>query len=144
MEAAAPCDTSDHVLIVDDDPAIGALIAEVLGRAGCETMIASSCDEALATARQWRVDLVISDVVLGVGGDGIDCVERVKTLQPRAETLFMSGYARPRAPSGGDSLLAKPFGVDDLLVRVQSLLLERRQASVRQVPAPTVGLRYSM
>lgn len=73
-----------------------------------------------------------------------DCVERVKTLQPRAETLFISGYARPRAPSGGDSVLAKPFEVDDLLVRVQSLLLERRQASVRPVPTPTVGLRYSM
>ena len=125
MEAAAACDTSDHVLIVDDDPAIGALIAGVLGRAGCETMIASSCDEAFATATQWRVDLVISDVVLGVGGDGLDCVERVKMLQPCAETLFMSGYARPRLPSGGDSLLAKPFEVDELLSRVQSLLGSR-------------------
>jgi two-component system NtrC family sensor kinase len=110
------------VLIVEDDPVIGDLVAEIVARAGCVTTVARSYREALAAAARGRIDLVISDMVLGGDGDGHDVVEAVRALCPEVQVLFISGYARGRFSFEEDPVLAKPFTPDELLSRIRSLL----------------------
>jgi CheY-like chemotaxis protein len=78
-------DAPPHILVVDDDRSVAALITEILDGAGYPTTIASSYDGALAVANRRTIDLVISDVVLGTGGDGTDVVEGIRALQAARE-----------------------------------------------------------
>ncbi len=111
-----------HVLVVDDDPAIASLIGEMLAAGGYAATIAHSYVEALDAAGRGPVDLVISDVVLGLGGDGLDVVEGVRALHPAARTLFVSGFAQLGARSRNDPVLAKPFSAQELLDSVGAAL----------------------
>ena len=123
MDATAALMDRWHVLVVDDDETIGSLVAEMLAMSGYETTTARSYQEAIAAAGGQRIDLVISDIVLGVGaGDGLDVVEGVLALQPCAKTLFISGYAKHGTLTDDDPLLPKPFDLRQLLDRVESLL----------------------
>lgn len=115
-------DTRPHILIVDDDRSVAALMTEILAGAGYPTTSASSYDDALAVANRRTIDLVISDVVLGTGGDGTDVVEGIRALQPRVRTLLVSGYARSAASPGDEGILAKPFDVGVLIRRVERCL----------------------
>jgi two-component system, cell cycle sensor histidine kinase and response regulator CckA len=111
-----------HVLVVDDDPAVGKVVSGLLRRAGYSVSSAGTAEEALRIAREGRVDLLVSDVVLG-RVDGLEVEEQVRTLQPGLKTIFMSGYARPRYGSGSDDpVLVKPFEPEDLLSRVSALV----------------------
>lgn len=110
------------VLVVDDDPTIKKLVARILTDAGYDPSTASSLPEALELARERKFDLVISDIVLSDGGDGLDLVESVRAVQPEINVLHISGYAQRWSHSGDNAILAKPFSAAQLLKRVESLL----------------------
>jgi DNA-binding NtrC family response regulator len=110
------------VLVVDDDPMIKKLVARILADAGYDPSTASSLPEALELARERTFELVISDIVLSDGGDGLDLVEAVRAVQPDIHVLHISGYAQRWSSSGGAAILAKPFSAAQLLERVESLL----------------------
>lgn len=98
------------ILVVDDDRAIGELLAEVLesqGHAVCA--IAGTEDEAVEAADRWRPDLVIADLRLGAGS-GLSALARIVQLRPVASVLI-SG-----TPTFiGRPVLQKPFREADLL-----------------------------
>jgi DNA-binding response OmpR family regulator len=111
-----------HVLVVDDDPAVGYYVSEVLRAAGYEVSAAANFEQAEAVAGSSKVDLLLSDIVLGIV-DGLDVEEAVRRIQPAVKTLFMSGYARPRyGTASADPVLVKPFTAADLLERVDALV----------------------
>jgi DNA-binding response OmpR family regulator len=111
-----------HVLVVDDDPAVGYYVAEVLRGAGYEVSAVADLEQAEAVANGGKVDLLLSDVVLGAV-DGLGIEEAVREIQPEVKTLFMSGYARPRyGTASADPVLVKPFTAAELLERVDALV----------------------
>jgi DNA-binding response OmpR family regulator len=118
-----PCVVSAiHVLVVDDDPAVGYYVCQVLRGAGYEVSEAAGLDQATVVANGSKVHLLLSDVVLGAV-DGLDIEEAVRGIQPAVKTLFMSGYARPRyGTATQDPVLVKPFAAAELLERVDALV----------------------
>jgi two-component system, OmpR family, response regulator ResD len=122
---ADPADPSPvealRILVVDDDPAVGGYVCAVLRQAGHDVHSAADLARALEVAGETRLDLLVSDVVLGPV-DGLDVEEAVRVVQPSVKTIFMSGYARPRFKTGSeDPVLSKPFAPRDLLERVDDL-----------------------
>jgi DNA-binding response OmpR family regulator len=114
--------TAIHVLVVDDDPAVAYYVSQVLRGAGYEVSEAADLDQATAVANGSKVDLLLSDIVLGAV-DGLDVEEAVRGIQPTVKTLFMSGYARPRyGTATADPVLVKPFAASELLERVDALV----------------------
>jgi DNA-binding response OmpR family regulator len=114
--------TAIHVLVVDDDPAVGYYVGQVLRGAGYEVSEAADLEQATVVAKGSKIDLLLADVVLGAG-DGLDVEEAVRGIQPAIKTLFMSGYARPRyGTATGDPVLVKPFAAAELLERVDALV----------------------
>jgi DNA-binding response OmpR family regulator len=110
------------ILVVDDDATLGRFVCTALRRAGYDVHSASGIERATEIAAERPLDLLLADVVLGTV-DGLDVEEAVRRIRPRVKTLFMSGYARPRYKTGAeDPVLAKPFGADELLERVESVL----------------------
>jgi PAS domain S-box-containing protein len=117
------------ILLVEDDPLVGAVERNVLERAGHVLITARNAQQAEAeiVARgEAQVHLLITDVVLP-GMSGLELASRLRERNPELKVLYTSGY--PRLPEEGAELerpgvefLAKPFSPADLLNRVERLL----------------------
>jgi signal transduction histidine kinase/CheY-like chemotaxis protein len=119
---------SETVLVVEDDPAVKAIIRQTLERLGYRVLVSSDAAEALAAAETLveRLPLLVSDIGLpGRGGPELAAQLRVK--HPGLRVLYVSGYAGDEMIQRGllgtdEAFLAKPFSADDLARRVRSLL----------------------
>jgi PAS domain S-box-containing protein len=123
---------SETILVVEDAPALRAMIREILEGNGYHVLEASRPEEALAAAKAHHrpVDLVVTDVVMP-GMSGPELVARLRRDSGRARVLYMSGYTdeaigsrRVHAP--GTQFLPKPFTVVALLGKVREALEARR------------------
>jgi DNA-binding NarL/FixJ family response regulator len=125
------------VLIVDDDPVIRSAIATILADAGYATSEADSGAEALRAARSEAPALVLLDVNLpGMCGYEV-CRLLRDEFGDQFPIVFVSG-ARTESFDhvaglllGANDYISKPFREDELLARVQSLLLRRRAVAAR-------------
>jgi two-component system cell cycle sensor histidine kinase/response regulator CckA len=116
-----------HVLVVDDDAGTRGSMQRVLERQGYQVIVASDGLEALRLLRETHVavDLIVTDVQMpGLPGDAL--VSEVRRSWPDLPVLFVSGepdYATLPGSSGGRaSFLLKPFGPDELVESVRTLV----------------------
>ena len=114
-----------HVLVVEDEPGLRRLVAEILTRRGYTVEVASDGVEALSslTDGERPPDLVLSDVVMPrLGGRALaDEIARLGMTMP---VLFMSGYpAGEELPEDeAHTFIGKPFTPDALVRKVRALL----------------------
>ena len=110
---------SERLLVVEDDPSLGPLVMRLLAAAGFQVTLATDLDSAVAAAQEQDLDLVLSDLVLGVH-DGHDVADALRAIKPHIRIIFMSGYGASRyGRDPGDPVLAKPFDASELLARVE-------------------------
>jgi CheY-like chemotaxis protein len=132
LPAAPPEQSRRVVLLVDDEAALRSAMERLLDRSGYAVVSAASANEALQLLdlRDWRVDLVVTDMVMpGMGGR--EFVRVLRERRPALPVLCMSGHMdwadtddEPAdAPWRPDRLLAKPFAFPDLLARVREALV---------------------
>ena len=118
-----------------DHPAFGAaIIARVLEHAGYQVLESGGPREALclAATHRGRIGLLLSDVVMP-GMNGRDLARRIKALQPRLRTVFMSGYTESMVLQEAVrdpfcTYIQKPFTVDGLLSSVAAALAKNGTA----------------
>jgi two-component system OmpR family response regulator len=120
-----------RVLIVEDDPAIRSGVAGALAADGYETVEAEDGERGLAC---WRDDgsvaLVLLDIMLPKI-DGLHVLESIRERRPRLPVICLTALGeeadRVRGlRAGADDYIVKPFGLDELLARVEAVL--RRSA----------------
>ncbi len=116
-----------RVLVVEDNPDVGAFAVQALQELGFETMLAGDALQALAAldATDARFDLVFSDVVMP-GMSGLELAHEVNRRRPEIRVVLASGYSDAITQGGtqGFRLLRKPYSIEDLsqkLARVFSL-----------------------
>jgi CheY-like chemotaxis protein len=112
------------VLIVDDDPLLRLALAQGLRRLQVEVSVAESVAEATQRLDEGPVDVVVTDLCLADGSDGIEMLARVRERSPATRTILMSGFATARDYENAMSLgavmvLCKPFTVTDLHAAVR-------------------------
>ncbi|MEZ6013598.1 MAG: sigma-54 dependent transcriptional regulator [Planctomycetota bacterium] len=120
----------DRLIVVEDEPAQRALVADLLRGAGYVVADVGSAEEALRRIEREDFDLVLSDWKLPVM-DGEQLFHEVRRRFPSLAFLFITAYgtiARAVAAvrSGADDYLAKPFERDELLLAVERALRSRR------------------
>ncbi len=135
---------SEHILVVDDDPAVPRLVEEVLAQQGYSVRVASSEIELRAVLASWKapIHLLLTDVVMpDIDGPRVHAL--VAASHPNVSCIYMSGHAEevlgPRGVVEGHvHFLKKPFLADDLLAKVRSVLdLEKPRAHApSSVPPP--------
>ncbi|WP_302925808.1 response regulator transcription factor [Holdemania filiformis] len=124
------------VLIVEDDPAISDLIAEVLTTGGIQPIRAYSGSEALLVLQRRHPDLILLDLMLpGISGEAV--MERV----PDIPVIIVSARGEiddkvDLLRSGAADYITKPFDTRELLARIE---VQLRPAAGRRSPDLTCG-----
>lgn len=124
------------VLIVEDDPAISDLIAEVLTTGGIQPIRAYSGSEALLVLQRRHPDLILLDLMLpGISGEAV--MERV----PDSPVIIVSARGEiddkvDLLRSGAADYITKPFDTRELLARIE---VQLRPAAGRRSPDLTCG-----
>jgi signal transduction histidine kinase len=121
-----------RILVVEDDEHVASLLRRVLERVGHALVVEQEAAPALARLRAGeRFDLLLTDIVLPGGMDGVELMRAVRALRPGFRVLLISGYDRQALageplPEHEVAFLKKPFSrraleqaVADLLGRTQ-------------------------
>ena len=80
-----------HVLVVDDDPAVGRVAAAMLRRAGLQAVVVADGIEAVECFRSRRFDAVLLDLTMpGLGGEEVG--RRLKKIDPSVPIILSTGF----------------------------------------------------
>lgn len=137
--SASPNTPGQYVLVVDDEPTIGEIVARYLQRAGFQTGIALDGPEAVAMSAKHSPDLVILDIMLP-GFDGLEVMRRLHEDERQVTAVILltaKGEESDRIAGlrrGADDYVVKPFSPGELVARVHAVL--RRGANEQTVESP--------
>jgi DNA-binding response OmpR family regulator len=104
------------ILVLDDDDQVRETISAMLVEAGFEITTAATGWEAVALIEEKPFDLVVADIQLPGGLDGLDMARHVRMRFPLLKCLFISGAHDPVVCDPElDDFVAKPFRAFELL-----------------------------
>jgi DNA-binding NtrC family response regulator len=122
-----------HLLFIDDEATLRGVMAERLTERGFTVVEADSGERALELLDQIAFDAVITDLKLP-GIDGSRVLEGARERYPGIVTIVITGYgtmsdALNAGKRGASDFIAKPFQFDELFLRLQKALEQRRLTS---------------
>ena len=115
-----------RLLVVDDEPNIVELLSASLRFAGFEVETAAGGLEAVETARTYRPDLLVLDVMMP-GLDGFGVVRRLRQEGVRTPVVFLTAKDATEdkvtgLTLGGDDYVTKPFSLEEVVARIRAVL----------------------
>jgi two-component system nitrogen regulation response regulator NtrX len=130
----------EHILIVDDEPAIQSTLRGVLEDEGYRVSAVGSGDDAIAHVVDNGLDLIFLDIWMP-GRDGLDTLAEIKRLRPDALVVMISGHgtidtAVKATRLGAYDFIEKPLSLEKTLITVSRALehgrLARENATLRE------------
>jgi DNA-binding response OmpR family regulator len=124
-----------RVLVIDDDPPTLDLLRRVLERNGLEPLVAATAAAGLRILFEERPDLVLLD--LGLPDSGGGALTRIRELSD-VPVVIVSAVADQSVKvqalrAGADDYVVKPFGLQELVARIETLL--RRAGATATLPS---------
>ncbi|MGA2605204.1 MAG: sigma-54 dependent transcriptional regulator [Verrucomicrobiia bacterium] len=120
------------IIIVDDDPAMVAVLSEVLREHRHEVIPAGSPERALQLVKEVAPDLVLADVEMPEGKPlGLKLLQQVKEHNRSIPVVMITGQGtKERAVqalrAGAQDFIEKPFQIDELVKRVDNALVQQK------------------
>jgi len=121
----------ETILLVDDEPQVRTIAAIQLKRLGYEILQAEDGHEALATLDRFpAIDLLITDIGLPGGLNGLELAAAVRDRNPKIPVLYVSGYSDSSSSESAEQdadaeFLAKPYDKKALAAAVRRALTTR-------------------
>jgi signal transduction histidine kinase len=117
----------ESILIVDDVNDQREITAEMLHGLGYSVKTAASGEEAVASLEKAPVDLLVMDMFMEPGMDGLDTYRRAIQLQPRQKAIIISGYAetwrvKEAQKLGAGAYVKKPFLLSEIGAAIRAEL----------------------
>ncbi len=136
---ARPDGSPVRALVVDDEPALGDLLATVLRYEGWQVETALTGQAALRAARGNAPDVVVLDVTLP-DMTGLEVLRRIRRDQPNVPVLFLTARDAVEdrvagLTAGGDDYVTKPFSLEEVVARLRALL---RRSGATAAPEESV------
>ncbi|MBI4776386.1 MAG: response regulator transcription factor [Deltaproteobacteria bacterium] len=115
-----------RILVVEDEAHLAEGLKLNLTLKGYDVTIAADGNSALQKWKEWRPDLIVLDIMLP-GIDGLSVLRNIRLEDERLPILILSARGEPDDRIKGfsygvDDYLAKPFNLDEFLLRVERLL----------------------
>ncbi|MBF0626176.1 MAG: response regulator [Magnetococcales bacterium] len=120
-----------HILVMDDDPGILALVREALKEEGHEVFIALNGREGLEIFQRHSIQLVLTDIFMPEL-DGLGAMREILALAPQTRFIAFTGEGKEvgmdtfalntAVRTGAHAVLEKPFGVNELVHQVETVL----------------------
>ncbi len=126
------------IMVVDDEAGVRELVGDALRLGGFDAIEATDGEEALQVLRHARPDLLIVDVNMP-DLDGFGLLERLRERGVQTPVIMLSARGDrvdvTRGLSlGADDYVRKPFGLEELLLRVQAVLRRSRPVDDEHTP----------
>ena len=114
-----------RVLIADDDEVVCDVLSRILDHAGITNAVANSVSEGVATAREFRPDVALVDLIMPET-NGLDLAEKLKASHPGIRIIMVTGAADAEEQfgdvmrrAGVDALVEKPFRPKEILQAIE-------------------------
>lgn len=125
-----PVTATTHLLLVEDDPDLAAMLEELLTGEGYLVDRAPDGQRGLHLGLTRTYDVLVLDRGLPAI-EGLDLLSRLRGRGVRTPTLVLSALATPTdrvtgLDAGAEDYLGKPFDVEELLARLRALLRRHR------------------
>ena len=116
----------EHVLVIDDEVAVNNNVRKILKKKGYRVDQATSKAEALEKIDQREYRLVLLDLKMP-GVKGLELLEAIRTVQPQARVIIITGYASietavQTARMGAVDYVPKPFTPDEIRSATESAI----------------------
>ena len=136
----------ETILIVDDEKNILKMLSQGLKMRGYQALTAASGEEALQQCNKSDVDLVLLDIRMENGMDGVQTLVKLRERYPELNVVMMSAQqdieiAVKTMELGAKRYITKPIGIDKILSNVQPFLeisrLSQENEILKSQIAPT-------
>lgn len=112
------------VLVVDDENFIRENVAKFLNLNKINTFVACEGAEALELYRNNKIDVVLTDINMPNGMDGLTLISEIQKISPEQKIIVMSGFVENESAIGeGIMFVQKPFSSKDLVAKIKSLFV---------------------
>lgn len=137
----------EFILVVDDENAVSALMANVLRRAGHRVVTASSASDAIRIVDQHRITVVITDINMPGGISGLELIDALHATHPTLPIIPITGATdesslRDALDRGAAGFITKPFTSAELREKIDIALSRVHRAEVElreRLLAPTMA-----
>jgi two-component system OmpR family response regulator len=132
-----------RVLVVDDEPTLAELLSMALRYEGWEVRSAPDGLTAVRTARGFRPDAVVLDMMLP-DIDGLEVLRRLRGETPDVPVLFLTAKDSVEdritgLTAGGDDYVTKPFSLEEVVARLRGLMRRTGRSQLRTDAQLVVG-----
>lgn len=147
-------DNSMKVLVVEDEPSLVFTLRDTLESEGYEVLVNEDGSKAVEMAKEHKPDLMILDIMLP-GKSGYDILQEIRNEKLTFPVIMLT--AKDQEPDkvkglnlGADDYLTKPFGVKELLARIEARLRRAgaysssREVEILQLGPVKIDLRESV
>lgn len=118
------------ILVIDDDKDLLEVLKSLLTKKGFEVEVDENWDEGFSKIEKFQPQLILLDVFLS-GVDGLDICRQLKSRPQTCDIpiIIFSAFPRMTEPViydyGADDFIAKPFEVNELIVKVHAVLSQQ-------------------
>jgi DNA-binding NtrC family response regulator len=137
-----------NVLIVDDEEDFLETLVKRLEQRKIDATGVRSGEEALEKIKQKKYDVIVLDIKMPGGMDGIETLRELKKIQPIAEVILLTGHASVETSIEGMKLgafdyILKPVKLEDLLSKLADAI-EKKDAHENKIRTAQINkaLRY--
>ena len=140
---------SETILAVEDNDALRRVIVRQLNSLGYRVLEAKQADDALKVMELESIDVLLTDVVMPGGKDGVELARQARQRWPTIAVVFSSGFSQAKPDGHAVSLpldtplLSKPYRKENLARAVREAVQRTPTSSVSQAdkgygPQPNV------
>jgi two-component system nitrogen regulation response regulator NtrX len=137
------------VLIIDDEESIRKTLAGVLSDEGYETATAASGQEGLDILQEALPSIVMLDISMEPGIDGIETLRRIKEMRPELPVIMITGHgeietAVKTIKMGAYDFIQKPLALEQVLLAVQHGLDDSKLREENETLRKKIERRYEI
>jgi PAS domain S-box-containing protein len=124
----------ESILVVDDAPQQRDIASKILSQLGYSVKTVESGEKAVEFLKKDAVDLIVLDMIMPPGIDGLETYERIIELNPTQKAIIASGYSetgrvKKAQQLGAGKYVKKPYTVQKIGLAVKSELEKQQRAA---------------